>query len=186
MGTAEVLQDAGAGGCELEPDNSVIRVVTTANDQASPLGAVGQLDGGVVPDEQLVRSLAHRRALRVGVAAYGEKKLVLARGHPARGCLFGAPALETAQRGAHREQAGVVGAADPLACACAMRQCSPQGPPGSGDSISCSIVSRYIWNSAGRPNDQQRRRPHHPSRARPLSDAAGDVRRDVSHAATGP
>ena len=78
--------------------------VALAADQPGGIGAVDELDGAVVAEEQVVGDLADGRSAGVIVAMDGEEQLMLVRGQPGRLGLLFAPAQEATEPVSQREQ----------------------------------------------------------------------------------
>lgn len=72
----ERLELCVSGWRELKVDLPVVGFVSGSLDQAGGLGALGELDGAMVADVQIVGDVADRRAVFACVAANYEQQLV--------------------------------------------------------------------------------------------------------------
>lgn len=97
MQLRERLEFAPPEGREHQPHGASVPLVASANDQTGRHGPIDELDGAVVPQEQMVRHRRDRRAEGVPVPADREEQLVLGRGQSLRTGSLGAPAQEPAK-----------------------------------------------------------------------------------------
>ena len=114
MALGQGAEQTSALGGQPQPDGALIVRIAHPLQHAELLSPVDQLDGRVVPDEQVVGDVVDGRAGRVGVTPHGQQQLVLARGQPVRGRLLGAPMLELPQPRPNGEQPRVTVVADGL------------------------------------------------------------------------
>jgi CBS domain-containing protein len=104
VGRAQALQEVPAPSGELQSHEAAVVRVGQAAHQAGLRGAVGQLDGAVVAQEQVLGHVPDRGCARTLVTADGEEQLVLLAGQPCGRGLLLAPAQEASQRGAEGQQ----------------------------------------------------------------------------------
>ena len=108
MHLRQSLYHACASSREPQAHDPPVVGVVDAADKARFLGAVDELHGAVVAQQQRVGEITDGRPAIAAVAAHREKQLVLRRGDPRRDGLRLAPVQELAQRGAELQQALIV------------------------------------------------------------------------------
>ena len=94
MGGRKCLQATAALGRELETHDAVVVVISHPLQKPEVLDSVGELDGRVVLDQQVLGRLADRRPQSLAVAADRQQELVLTRRQPELGGALCAPVLE--------------------------------------------------------------------------------------------
>src|SRR4051794_3041356 len=104
----ELLDPLLAERRQPQPHDARVVIVTVALDETAGLRAVDELDGAVMPEQQVRRQLADRRAAVVVVTLDREQQLVLRMGQTDGSRLGLAPAVEASQRRAERQQRRIV------------------------------------------------------------------------------
>ena len=107
VGGGERGQAGGTGCREADVHDTVIAGVRLPADETRSLGAVDELDGGVVPREEVAGQVPDGGV--AGMAADGQEQLVLGRGEAGGPGLLLAPVQEPAQPVAEAEELRVLG-----------------------------------------------------------------------------
>ncbi len=113
MTRAQCLEPRAAVAAEGDPHDPLIRRIGTPLHEPRGLGAIDELDDAVVPQEEQLRELSHRRGLVTGRAPDREQELVLRGREARRRRLLLAPAQEPPQLPAELEQPRVVAVGEP-------------------------------------------------------------------------
>jgi hypothetical protein len=100
----EASKSLVAGGAERDPDHPVVLRVDLARDETCDLGALDQLDGAVVLEEQGLRDVVDGRAGRAVMPPHHEQELVLGRGDAGRARPGLAPVQEAPELRAQLEE----------------------------------------------------------------------------------
>jgi len=113
VGGGQALEDTAAAGREVEAHDAPVVLIGLAAHEASCLGTIGQLDGGVVAKQQVLCDVPDRGRQGARVAADGQQELVLLGGQAGQLGLLLAPAQELAQSGPEGQQLAVLGVIEP-------------------------------------------------------------------------
>lgn len=105
----EGLEDSCPAVGQLKADDPAVLPVLHPLSPAASLDPVGELDRGVVAEEEIVGDVPDRRSLGITMAPDGEEELVLhVRQAPVPGLLF-APVIEATQLGTKGEEVSILG-----------------------------------------------------------------------------